>query len=298
MKRFLCSMLTLLVLIVSLSVPAFAADESRTFSFDLSVDGGAEKAVSAGDVITVTFTLRRTDAAEDYTMYAMQNEILYDPAFFQLVEGGTITASGIETRDLGLRDGGRALYMNYVSLSGGDTWKAETLIGSFQLKVLGTEGSSAIRSSSCFVYTQDGQEHYASTQQDAAVTLSGGSGCLVRFESNGGSSVPDQTVPLGGKVRKPADPTKDGFALEGWYSDMDLQHRWDFQKDTVSGNMTLYAKWEAPRQADLLWLLLLLLVIVIVVLIVLGRKHARRKAETPQPGANSSPEHEKEERKQ
>ena len=261
----------LLVLVMSLTVPAYAADESRSFSFDLSIDGGSEKAAVAGDVITVSFTLRRTDSAGDYPMYAMQNEILYDPAFFELVEGSTMTAPGIETRDLGLRDGGRAFYMNFVSLTGSDTWKAQTLVGSFQLKVVGTEGSSVIRSSSCFVATRDGQEHYASTQQDATVTLSGG--CLIRFETNGGSQVPNQTVALGGKVKKPDDPTKEGYFLEGWYSDIDLQNRWDFSKDTVEGNMTLYAGWtaDAPHHFNPLWLALLLMIF----LILLGRRNAR-----------------------
>ena len=258
MKKVLSCLLAVMLFLTCIPT-AMAVDNARDFFFELSVDGSDKKEVQPGDIIQVDFNLKRSDSGDAYTMYGMQNEIRYDSNFFELVEGSALLSNGISTTDIGLRDNYREFYMNFVSLSGGDTWKAETLIGSFQLKVLGTEGSSAIRSSSCFVYTQDGQEHYASTQQDAAVTLSGGSGCLVRFESNGGSSVPDQTVPLGGKVRKPADPTKDGFALEGWYSDMDLQHRWDFQKDTVSGNMTLYAKWEAPRQADLLWLLLLLL---------------------------------------
>lgn len=290
MKRFLSSVLMLLVLVMSLAAPVYAADESRSFSFDLAIDGGGEKAAAVGDVITVTFTLRRTDSAEDYAMYGMQNEILYDPAFFQLVDGGVITAPGIETRDLELRDGSRAFYMNFVSLTGNDTWKANTLVGSFQLKVIGAQGASAIRSSNCFVATRDGQSHYAATQTDAVVSLSGG--CLIHFETNGGSEVPDQTVALGGKIKKPDDPTKEGFYLEGWYSDMDLHNKWNFSKDTVSGNMTLYAKWDTSRHISWLWLLLVVLV-VILVLMILGRKRARVKTDTQQMNANSSPEREK-----
>lgn len=281
----------LLVLVTTLVAPAYAADESRSFSFDLSIDGGSEKTAVVGDVLTVTFTLRRTDSAEDYSMYAMQNEILYDPAFFELVEGGTMTASGIEIQDLGLRDGSHALYMNFVSLAGSDTWKAQTLVGSFRLKVIGTDGSSAIRSSNCFVATRDGQSHYAATQTDAVVSLSGG--CLVRFETNGGRRVPDQTVTLGGKVKKPDDPTKEGFYLEGWYSDMDLQNKWNFSKDTVVGNMTLYAKWDTQRHFSPLWILLLVL-IVVVILMLLGRKRARVKKEILPTNADSSSEREKE----
>lgn len=291
MKHFLSS-LCLLVLVLALMAPAYAADTGRTFAFDLSVDGGAEKNAATGDEITVTFTLRRTDSAEAYTMYAVQNEIVYDPAFYELVDGSVMTAAGVQTKDLGLRDGNRSLYMNFVSLTGGETWRADTVVGSFRLKVIGTAGSGAVRSSNCFVSTRDGADQYASTCQDVRVSVSG-DGCIIRFESNGGSSVPDQTVPLGGKVRRPDDPTRDGFELEGWYSDMDLQQKWDFDRDSVSGNMTLYAKWETQRQMQLLWLLLP--VAVIIVLVLLGRGHARRKTAAAA-NADGAFEREKEER--
>ena len=123
------------------------------------------------------------------------------------------------------------------------------------------------------------------------VSLSGG--CLIHFETNGGSQIPDQSVALGGKVKKPDDPTKEGFYLEGWYSDMDLQNKWNFSKDTVSGNMTLYAKWDTQRHFSLLWILMLVL-IVVVILMLLGRKRARVKRETLPANANSSQEREKE----
>lgn len=293
MKRIVSSLCLLLVLLLTLAAPIYAADTGRTFAFDLSVDGGAEKSAAVGDEITVTFTLRRTDSAEEYTMYAMQNEIVYDPTFYQLVDGSVMATSGVQTKDLGLRDGNHSLYMNFVSLIGGETWKADTVVGSFRLKIIGTTGSSAIRSTNCFVSTQDGTEQYAATQQDVTVSVSGYR-CVVRFETNGGSAVPEQTVAMGGRVKKPTDPTREGYVLEGWYSDMDLQNEWNFDKDTVSGNMTLYAKWEAPRQLPLLWLLLALIV-VIVVLVILGRRHARRKENTKDINADSSIEREKEE---
>ena len=280
MKRFFCGLLAALTLL-ALAVPAFAVDESRSFDFALSVDGSSEKKAVTGDVITVTFTLRRTDAAEDYTMYAVQNEILYDSTFFELVPDSAMVMQGVQTNDLARRDTDRAFYMNYVSLSGGESWKASAVVGTFQLKVIGTAGSSVIRSSENRVSTKDGSDSYAAAVQDVTVTVS--DGCLIRFESNGGSAVPDQTVTLGGKITKPADPTRDGMTLEGWYSDMDLLHRWDFDKDTVSGNMTLYAKWteQAAGTFSLWWLLLLLLVLVMIVLILLGRKNAYHRGGRP-----------------
>lgn len=276
MKRIFCGLLAVLTLLLAMAVPAFAVDESRQFDFSLTVDGSAEKKVATGDIITVMFTLRRTDAAEDYTMHAVQDEILYDSTFFELVPDSAMVTSGVQTTDLARRDDDRAFYMNFVSLSGGETWKAATVVGTFQLKVIGTAGSSVIRSSNNFVSTKGGEDRYAATAQDVTVTVS--EGCLVRFESNGGSEVPDQTVALGGKVTKPADPTKDGLYFAGWYSDIDLQNQWDFGKDTVAGNMTLYAKWtnEAPIHS-FNWLWVILAVLLVVTLVVLGRKNGLRR---------------------
>lgn len=278
MKRIFCGLLAVLTLLLAMAVPAYAVDESRQFDFSLTVDGSAEKKAATGDIITVMFTLRRTDAAEDYTMHAVQDEILYDSTFFELVPDSAMVTSGVQTTDLARRDDDRAFYMNFVSLSGGETWQANTMVGTFQLKVIGTAGSSVIRSSNNFVSTKGGEDRYAATAQDVTVTVS--EGCLVRFESNGGSEVPDQTVALGGKVTKPADPTKDGLYFAGWYSDIDLQNQWDFGKDTVTGNMTLYAKWtnEAPApHFSLWWLILLILLLIVILLILWGRKNGYRR---------------------
>lgn len=68
-------------------------------------------------------------------------------------------------------------------------------------------------------------DSYATTGRDVTVVVT--DECTVRFESNGGSSVPDQKVKLGQKVTRPEDPTKEGFALAGWYSDFDITQEWD-----------------------------------------------------------------------
>ena len=64
----------------------------------------------------------------------------------------------------------------------------------------------------------------------------------VKFNSNGGSNVSDQTVVSGGKATKPNDPTKDGYKFGGWYSNAELTKVYDFSSK-VTANITLYAKW-------------------------------------------------------
>ena len=89
LKR-LSALLLALLLALWCSVGALATDESMQFHFDLTVDGEHTKNVLRGDVITVVFALERTDSAQNYTVYGVQNEIEYDPAFFEFVEGSAL----------------------------------------------------------------------------------------------------------------------------------------------------------------------------------------------------------------
>ncbi|MDR2632837.1 MAG: InlB B-repeat-containing protein [Treponema sp.] len=69
----------------------------------------------------------------------------------------------------------------------------------------------------------------------------------VSFDTQGGSEVKAVSVEDGAKITKPADPTKEGQVFGGWYEDKTLETEWDFDEDTVTGNITLYAKWSAAR---------------------------------------------------
>ena len=64
----------------------------------------------------------------------------------------------------------------------------------------------------------------------------------VTFEVNGGSEVAAQTVKASEAAVKPEDPTKETFALAGWYEDKDFAKEYDFSKP-VTSDITLYAKW-------------------------------------------------------
>jgi len=67
----------------------------------------------------------------------------------------------------------------------------------------------------------------------------------VRFDSKGGTPTPqEQTVNKGGKVTKPADPTREKYFLAGWAkSDNETSALWKFETETVTENMTLFARW-------------------------------------------------------
>ena len=64
----------------------------------------------------------------------------------------------------------------------------------------------------------------------------------VKFDTQGGSSINDQTPASGSAVAKPADPTREGYTFGGWYTDAACTKAYDFAT-AVTSDLTLYAKW-------------------------------------------------------
>jgi len=72
----------------------------------------------------------------------------------------------------------------------------------------------------------------------------------VTFNSNGGTVVnPINNVTHGSTIGSPANPTKvnGSFgvhnAFGGWYKESELSNKWNFETDTVTATIILYAKW-------------------------------------------------------
>ena len=67
----------------------------------------------------------------------------------------------------------------------------------------------------------------------------------VSFVANGGSPAPqNQTIKQGGKVTEPAAMTKTDYGFDGWYKETTFNNLWNFNSDTVTESIVLYAKWE------------------------------------------------------
>ncbi len=69
---------------------------------------------------------------------------------------------------------------------------------------------------------------------------------LVIFDSEGGSSVPAQTVEEGKTVVKPDDPLRLGYNFDGWYLE-GSKTAYDF-KTPVTDNLVLHAKWTRQEE--------------------------------------------------
>lgn len=68
----------------------------------------------------------------------------------------------------------------------------------------------------------------------------------IKFNSKGGSNVSQKSgVATNSKISKPGDPKRKGFIFDGWYKEAGYKNKWNFAKDTVKDNTTLYAKWTA-----------------------------------------------------
>lgn len=81
-------------------------------------------------------------------------------------------------------------------------------------------------------------------QPPGGISSSGGSGTkiyTVKFNTNGGTAVKNVTVKHGNTISAP-QTVRDGYKLEGWYTDYELTKPYDFST-VVTYNMTLYAKW-------------------------------------------------------
>lgn len=65
----------------------------------------------------------------------------------------------------------------------------------------------------------------------------------VNFNTNGGSSVPSQSIEPGKTASKPITPTKSGYTFLGWYTSNKKEYNFSSQ---VNSNITLSALW-APK---------------------------------------------------
>lgn len=75
-----------------------------------------------------------------------------------------------------------------------------------------------------------------SNKSDAAYT--------VTFDSNGGTAV-DSLVDVAhnSRISEPSAPTRLGYVFDGWYKQKELADKWRFNRDRVTADITLYAKW-------------------------------------------------------
>ena len=171
MKKRILSVILALCLALSLGVCALAADNSRSYEFNLTANGKTEINVETGDVITVMLELKRTSG--DGPMYAMQDEINYDSSLLKLVDGGELLYTGCRSTDIALTTGGRSHYLNFLSASGGESWGKSVTVGTFKLEVIGGKATTVLRNANFKVSTKNGADTYTVSAQDVVIRING-----------------------------------------------------------------------------------------------------------------------------
>ena len=70
----------------------------------------------------------------------------------------------------------------------------------------------------------------------------------VSFNTDGGSTVANQTINYGEKVTKPSDPTKSGYTFDNWYTDDTYETVFDFDNTVITEDTVIYAKFEEAEE--------------------------------------------------
>lgn len=65
----------------------------------------------------------------------------------------------------------------------------------------------------------------------------------ITYNSNGGSAVPSVVAYYNSSLVLPSTPNRSGYVFAGWFRGADLLVPWNFARDRVSSDMTLFARW-------------------------------------------------------
>lgn len=70
-------------------------------------------------------------------------------------------------------------------------------------------------------------------------------GFLITYDTDGGSYIAPVNGYYGELLTEPDAPVREGYEFAGWYLDRAGTRKWDFSADTLTGDVTLYARWES-----------------------------------------------------
>ena len=152
MKK-LTAVLLALALALTLCVSVCAAG-TPAVTHDLNCGGENRVTVKSGEIITVRYCISAPEAVK---VSAMQDEILYDHTFFELVADSDAVSSGFADFSHSPREaisGERYVFFN--TLCTRDLAAELTEVGTFRLRVTAQSGESTVRSTSVKAYDPNG----------------------------------------------------------------------------------------------------------------------------------------------
>ena len=172
------------------------------------------------------------------------------------IEGyGTLSVIDLSTMSVkkSIRaDKGESKSTPLVSVQGNDTYvyfTCNALPGGVYVYKLGDDAAQMIFTpdakyreycTASIICDEKGNLYYAN-DSGRLFKLAGAESWRVAFDAQGGSYVAPRYVAKNKIVSEPAAPTRDGYTFLGWYTAEG--EKWDFTKEVVTADMTLYAKW-------------------------------------------------------
>ena len=172
------------------------------------------------------------------------------------IEGyGTLSVIDLSTMSVkkSIRaDKGESKSTPLVSVQGNDTYvyfTCNALPGGVYAYKLGDDAAQMIFTpdakyreycTASIICDEKGNLYYAN-DSGRLFKLAGAESWRVAFDAQGGSYVAPRYVAKNKIVSEPAAPTCDGYTFLGWCTAEG--EKWDFAKDAVTADMTLYAKW-------------------------------------------------------
>lgn len=213
-----------LVLLPGLSVAK--TDESMRFAFELSSEGKESIQAFVGDEISFELRLKRVDSGKKghYTLYSIQDEIIFDSRHFTFVDGSQVVASGFDFSLRTLEDGfrKRIIISRLVMSPAGVSMPDETLIVEFRLRANEAVQGERITSRNFKINNQKAESYHA-TSNDVVVAIQGDEPARYAVFFEGGPDASGLPPSVGAQLagdsfQLPVNRfRKDGFQFFGWY---------------------------------------------------------------------------------
>ena len=209
---------------------------------------------------------------EDFFKGGYQGKYEYHYGQIAVIDAATMTventvckADGSYIRQYGYDAGGDVKSQPIVSIQDGQTYAYFTSnnnpggiyryrVGDEEAELLYTPdtanqnycmSSISVGSDGSLYYTNDSGKLFA---------IKGNGERLKRFTVTFNANGKDVELPASQRVKQghlaiepSAKPTCTGFTFAGWYKDAACTQAWDFAKDVVTADVTLYAKWSAKN---------------------------------------------------
>ena len=219
MRRFLVSGIVLAMVLQLLGAAAFAENDASDAALCLETQSGGAYAatVAVGDTLQVDVRVCRTDSAEEYLLYAVQDEIEYDAALLEFLPNEGSISYGFQQGYRSAAGGHARVLVNFVDMTGqGAPRAAELTVATLKFRAKAA-GATELKNQSVIATDAKGNPRAVSAK-NLRITIKNktpggsGGGTTGTMPAPGGTTQPPVTTP-----DVPNDPEFQDVAQSAWY---------------------------------------------------------------------------------